>query len=128
MSPIYDFECAACGKTIEAIEDIETKAIECECGATALRIITASGVHLGNEDASGWVKSVLEVVDKDSSAPHVRDFLKDPTRRNYKRWMKGEGLRPLEPGERTKPPPTDTSRIHQKVWERHRKRKRIEIG
>jgi hypothetical protein len=86
-----------------------------------------SGVHLGNDDTQGWIKSVLEVVDKDSQAPHVQNFVKDPTRRNYKAWMKGEGIRPLESGESKKPKPYNLSKHGEKLFRRHQKRKRIEI-
>ena len=128
--PLYDFECGVCGEITESIEEYGTDFIECrQCGKLAKKIITMSGVHLGNEDAQGWIRSVTEVVDKDNPAPHVQEFIKNPTRRNYKRWMKGEGLRPLEPGERHKPPNEDRSAIRQReMWRRHQQRKRIEIG
>lgn len=54
---------------------------------------------MANEDAP-WIRSVLEVVDKDSTKPHVVAFRENPTRTNYNLWMKGEGLRPLENGEK----------------------------
>ena len=129
--PIYDYECAACGHVHERIEhmndQLSKKCPSCDL-VQAKRIISASGVWLGNDESAPWIKSVLEVVDKDSKAPHVQNFIKDPTRRNYRAWMKGEGLRHREPGEKSKPPPTKTDRLGQLLWQRHRKRKRIEIG
>ena len=126
--PIYDYECSKCGEVRERIAGLNDKRLKCpKCGGTANRIITASGHFCSNEDA-GWIKSVLEVVDTgpDASASDRR-FAKNPTRANYKRWMKDKGLRPLESGERTKPPATDTSSLEKKVMERHIKRNRIEI-
>ena len=128
--PIYDFECRKCGHIQEVFTSMSNcnRSVVCiQCGGRSKHIITMSGVHLGNEDAQGWVKSVLEVVDKDNKAPHVQNFIKDPTRKNYKAWMKGEGLRPLEPGERTKPKPRDYSKFGEKLFRRHQQRNRIEI-
>lgn len=87
-----------------------------------------SGVHTANENP-GWIASVLEVVDKDSKVPHVAEFRKNPTRSNYKEWMKKEGLRHLEPGEETyrKPQEPDMSKTHKEVWEKHRKRNTLEV-
>ena len=126
--PIYDYECHLCSYTWEVIEGTKERVRCCpSCGDRATRIISASGQYCANEDAD-WIKSVVEVVDKGDSATAMdRRFAKNPTRANYKRWMKSRGLRPYEPGERTKPPPPDDSAIRRKVLERHMARNRIEI-
>jgi len=122
-------ECSKCEHSFEVIAGIEERTTACpKCKGTAKRIISMSGIHTANED-SGWIKSVLEVVDKDSTEPHVVEFRKNPTRENYKRWMKKSGLRHLEPGEERNihPEPPDMSRVHKEVWEKHRKRNTLEV-
>lgn len=127
--PIYDYECKACGHVTEIIakaDEVEIFCSKCHIGI-ASRIISASGCYCGNQDA-GWLKTVREVVDKSETAtPADRQFLKDPSRANYKRWMKSRGLRPLEDNEQKKPDPVDMDPIHHKVALRHMKRKRIEV-
>ena len=36
---------------------------------------------IGNQDAD-WIKSVVDVVDKDDKSPHVQEFIRNPTRDN----------------------------------------------
>lgn len=127
--PIYDYACGDCERLmVDVIEKIDNTVIKCKfCGGKAVRIISITGQNCANQDAS-WLRSVLDVVNKDSKAPHVREFIKNPTRKNYQNWMKGEGLRPFEPGEKpSKPPPFDERRHHEQVWRKHRERKKIEI-
>ena len=99
--PIYDFECPSCGHISELYAHTDDKILPCdECGADANRLFSfGSRVNTSIEDAD-WIRSVTDIVDKDNPAPHVQAFLKNPTRTNWKNWMKGEGLRPFEPGER----------------------------
>ena len=127
--PLYDFECPKCGSIHEAIEPMDVKHRPCSapgCRGRAKKIISAGGVNCANEDAA-WIRSVREVVDKDGGV-HCQAFLKDPTRANYKAWMKGEGLRPLERGEeKSRPVPVDEGRLTRKVIERHRQRCTIEV-
>jgi putative FmdB family regulatory protein len=126
--PLYDFECQECGSIHEAIEPMDVKHRPCpvpDCRGRAKKIISASGVFCANDDAA-WIRSVREVVNKDGGA-HCQAFLKDPTRANWKAWMKGEGLRPFEPGERQRPEPIDEGLLAKKVLERHRKRCTIEV-
>jgi len=133
--PIYDRECQLCHHMAESIESVNeayiTRCPRCGKGGM-LRIISSSGQYTANQDAP-WIKSVLEVVDRKSPAPHVQEFLKHPTRSNYKQWMKKEGIRPADhsdagaPPVYRRPPDPDLSRIQKEVWEKHRERKRIEI-
>lgn len=130
--PLYDFECPSKHVT-ERVAHAKQKKIRCpKCGKTARRIISASGQYLGNQDAS-WLKSVLDVVDRENPAPHVQAFVKNPTRSNYKAWMKGEGIRPMDhteggaPPRAHKPEPVDMSRVHREVMERFRERNRVEV-
>ena len=126
--PLYDQECTECGYEFEVFAGMEEDVHPCEiCGAPSKRLITCGGIFVSNQDA-GWLKSVVDVVDKDSDKPHCVEFRKNPTRANYHRWMKGEGLRPLEPGEKLiRPDPPNEEKINKEVWEKHRKRMAIEI-
>lgn len=101
--PLYDYSCDTCMMTTESLEPIGTEYIECpHCGRTAQKILSFRSEPVWNEDAE-WIRSVLDVVDKSNNAPHVAEFRRYPTRENYRKWMAGEGIRPLESGEnRTK--------------------------
>jgi len=125
--PVYDYECQ-CGATTEAICGINTTEIKCRCGKTAKRIISMSGVHCGNTDDTTWARAAVEVMDKDSHNPIVRQFIKDPTKANLKKAMKAEGIRHMEPGERPiTRTPFDLNRHTEKVMERHMEKGRIEV-
>ena len=101
---LSDFECPKCGESFEQLcNSDETTGICLACGCEARRIISLGRVYMGNQDAT-WLKSVLDVVDKDNQAPHVQAFVKNPNRANYKAWMKGEGIRPADHTERGAPP------------------------
>lgn len=130
--PIYDYECGSCGSITERYAKIGDDIMPCEqCASDAYRIISVSSHYCSNEDAP-WIKSVLEVVDKDPTKPHCVEFRKNPTRSNWKNWMKGEGIRPAEnvgggPITPQKPKPPDMSEVHREVWDKYQKRNRIEI-
>ena len=105
---LKDYQCRECGEITEHF--IEGKSMPlwfyCPvCGGHADKILTISQTHPVDAD---WIGSVLEVVDKQSEAPHCKEFLRHPTRSNYNAWMDGEGLRPLETGERAMPKPDKT--------------------
>jgi hypothetical protein len=131
---LADFECLGCKKITEAIVPMGSVAVKCpDCGDDAKRIISfGRGPDAGRDDPA-WIKSVVDVVDKDSQKPHVKAFVRNPTRRNYHAWMKGEGLRPLE-NERGAPPvyrkpreAFDHNRVAAEVARRRQERNRIEI-
>lgn len=124
---LVDFECPECGHIFEEIVHQDRLLMPCpRCKIAAKRIITTGRVYSGNQDAD-WIKSVREVVDKDSGKPHCQEFLKNPTRANYEKWMKGERLRPFETNEPLKPPPVDTTKLQKEMLERQRQRNRIEV-
>lgn len=126
---LRDFECKQCGHIHEKIVESSTEFQVCpKCDDIAHKIITAGRVYLGNND-SDWVKSVLEVVDKDSNAPHTREFLKHPNRSNYKAWMKETGIRPFESGERPSksPDPATDPHITNELMKMRRERHRLEV-
>jgi hypothetical protein len=129
---IADFECKSGHITEHYVHHKQKKVVCPVCGKNATRIISVNGQYCANQDAP-WIKSVLDVVDKTSTKPHVRDFLKHPTRANYKAWMKGEGIRPADHREHgsaptfQKPPEPDIRVLGDKVYERFRDRNRIEV-
>ncbi len=128
---IADFECPS-GHITEHICHWKQKKVVCHCGKKARRIVTPSRAYLGNQNAP-WIKSVLEVVDKESQARHVQDFIKNPTRANYKAWMKGEGIKPLDHTEHGGPPvfhkpqEPDMSGMVKEMADKLRDRRRIEV-
>ena len=126
--PVYDYVCKSCNKEFEKIGTIqEASGTRCPaCGSCAGRIYRPSGTNMANQDAS-WIRSVVEVADYDSKAPHVREFIKNPTRETYKTWMKGEGLRHREPGEKAVKETLDIKRHTDLVMKRKKQRERIEL-
>lgn len=132
MPAIYDFECPSKHVTEHLVHWKQKKAKCPKCGKTAKRIISAAGQYAGNQDAP-WLKSVLDVVDKTNPAAHVQAFVKNPTRDNYRAWMKGEKIAPMDytehggPPTAKRPPEVDTAGIRREVLERYRDRNRIEV-
>ena len=127
--PVFDFECPKCGTITERIQPYNRKTIKCPgCGASAGKIITTSKVNTANEDAE-WIRSVREVVEKNSGKPHAEEFLKNPTRTNLKNWMDKEKLRHLEPGEgeRDRKPWKPDGEFTQKMMKRYQERNAINI-
>lgn len=99
--PLYDFRCESCGRTFEELGAADAPAPACPgCGGGTSRLVS---VGRGYRTDADWIASVTAVADKDSRAPHVRAFLAQPTRRTYREWMRGEGIRPLEDGEGERP-------------------------
>jgi len=123
--PLYDYQCKKCGHIFESIQPVSSDTIKCiSCEDKANRIITCSGAYMGNQDAT-WLKNVCDVVG-DSRAD--TEFKKNPTRLNYERMMKSNGIRPLEPGEKPINHNTvDTSSLQKKVLERHMERNSITL-
>jgi len=96
------------------------------CNGKAYKIISIPGSNLASESPD-WIKSITEVVQKDGGQ-HCQEFLKNPTRDNYKNWMNKEGVRHLEPGERTRPKPSPPEHIiTEKLLKKRMERRRIEI-
>lgn len=95
--PLYDYQCRACSHAFEDMAPVAGPDPVCpRCGGGVERLVSVGGGY--REDAD-WIASVLDVVDKEDGAAHVRAFAAEPNRTTYRAWMRGEGLRPLEPGE-----------------------------
>ncbi len=125
---IYDFECQKCDLIFEAFVNVNEMSLRCKkCGRPAKRIISISGSAWRNEDAP-WIRSCLEVVDKDSRKSHVVEFRKNPNRTNLKKWLKGEGLRHMHEGEKIpKREEVDLTAVNKEVWQAYRKRNALEV-
>jgi putative FmdB family regulatory protein len=117
--PLYDFECRECGRIFEAMAAIDARDGLCACGAAARRLVSVGSAYRADAD---WLESVTAVVEKGSDKAHVRAFLADPSRANYRRWMRGEGLRPMEAGE-FRPAPATAGGAGTEVWERFKTRR-----
>ncbi len=132
MAILADFECPKCKKVTEYFVDAQQKTVDCKCGGKAKKIISLPGVYVNNENPS-WLHSVLDVVDKTDMRPHVQEFVKHPTRENYKRWMKEEKIRPVDytvhgaPPTYEKPPMPDVDKIAHELHDRLRARQRLEL-
>lgn len=129
---LCDYECRS-GHITEHYVHHKQKKIDCPvCKKSAKRIISVNGQYTANQDAP-WLKSVLDVVDKTSTAPHVKEFLKHPTRENYKNWMKGENIKPMDYNvhgsapQFRKPPEPDVRALGDRIYQRHRERNAIEV-
>ena len=125
---LKDYECQECGNISEVfITGIAPKAGICpDCKGKTVKIVSMSQTSPVDP---GWLNSTLSVVDKHNPEPHCTEFLKHPTRANYKNWMKGEGLRHLETGE--KPPKIDKKarrkRVNKHLLEKHMERNAVAI-
>ena len=132
MPILADFECKKCKKIEEHYVGAQQKTVKCKCGGMAKKIITLPGVYVNYENPS-WMSSVLDVVDKEDKRPHVQEFIKFPTRENYKRWMKEEKIRPVDWTEHGAPPvfkkpdAPSIDKIANQLYNRLRSRQRLEI-
>lgn len=129
--PIYDYSCEKCG-VFERIAGINEARLPCDCGREASRIISVSGQYCGNESPT-WLRSTLEVVDKTNKAPHVQNFVRNPTRETYKAWMKGEKIKPADYTVKGGPPvyekpKRDIGKIADELYRRHKERKSLSIS
>lgn len=117
--PLYDFVCPACGATFEDMADsTETKRPCPICSQEATRRPSIGRAY--RVDAP-WLESVTRVVEKNSGKPHVEAFLANPNRTTYRAWMRGEGLRPQDPGEGRRAGP-DLAPVRRDVLERFQAR------
>ena len=130
--PIYDYKCIN-GHVFEDVRGFDDKTVDCpKCQETANRIISSSKVNCANDDAE-WIREAALVANRDGG-PHCQEFIKNPTRANWKKWMKGEGIRIVEDGEfeafdkeKGKREEERHERITKEVFLKHRARKRIEL-
>ena len=130
--PIYDYECKKCGLVSEHITKWNVVLnLGCTCGGDVRRIISVSGQYCGNESPT-WLRSTLNVVDKENRASHIQNFIKNPTRETYKAWMKGEKIKPADYTVKGGPPvyekpKRDIKKITDELYRRHRERNTLSL-
>jgi len=96
---IHDYSCQLCGEVTEQYVDSSNipKTTTCPiCKGQCDKVFLPSQTH--PVDAT-WVTKVVEIVDKTSTKPHVKEFVRHPTRANLKAYMQGEGLRHMDRAE-----------------------------
>ncbi|MHC4266790.1 MAG: hypothetical protein ACYSUK_12795 [Planctomycetota bacterium] len=98
----------------------ETETPSCDCGGKFQSIISASSQYCANEDAD-WLKSIPEVVDP-TTGRAAAECYKNPTRSNYKAWMKEAGIRPMEANEKMRPDPINMDKANDEVMRKHYER------
>ena len=132
MPVLVDFECKK-GHITEELCDAEMQEITCpKCRGKAKRIISV-GRQFVDDECPPWIRSVLDVVDKDSPKRHVQEFVKNPSRETYKKWMKGEGIRPADYTVHGAPPVfqnrpvVDMTAAHKEVFRKYQERHRLEV-
>jgi rubrerythrin len=125
---LHDHWCKFCGTSFEEFVNWDQRQVPCpNCGKPADRYYKSGCANTIPIDAA-WIKTLHEVVDKDSKEPHCTEFLKSPTRENYHNWMKGEGIRHMDPGEKLyRAPQFDETKHAERVMELRQTRERIEI-
>jgi putative FmdB family regulatory protein len=119
--PLYDFECRVCGRVFEALAAMDAGEGRCACGGSARRLV---GVGPAYRADAPWLETVATVVEKDSEKAHVRAFLAEPSRANHRRWMRGEGIRPLEAGE-CRRAASGAGDVRREVWDRFAARRAL---
>ena len=112
--PLYDYECSRCGYIEEFMADSDDFNVQCcpQCSHGMVRIVSLGRGNSMPVDCD-WIADAREVVNKNpkSQKPEDREFLKFPSRQNYKNWMKANGLRHLEPGEKAMPDKPDMNKF-----------------
>lgn len=100
MPVIHDYECLECGGTFEALVNPDDKSLkECpSCSGESRRVYLKASVP-NNDGAPGYILEAVSVANKDGGR-HCQEFIRNPTRATFKEWMKGEGLRKVERGEK----------------------------
>lgn len=115
--PLYDFACPDCGARFEDLAGLDEPVRPCpDCGRPAKRLLSVGAAYRAD---APWIESVTAVAEKDSGKPHVEAFLAAPSRDTYRNWMRGEGIRPQESGEKPRPR-SDTKALRREVMERFR--------
>jgi len=129
--PLYEYHCEFCNTDHEAFYKMADKPKTVECPECFGECTQKPCIGLIKGDEAGWLSDTRKVVDP-QGGPHCQQFLKDPTRSNYQKWMKGEGLRPMEPGEKSKKPTAEDQRQRRKeivggIMEQRRKENTVEV-
>lgn len=126
--PVYEYRCHTCGHVFDEVSSFSSRKTETPCPlcqGKAFYQFSVGGVDNASE-APAWLKDTIQVVDPEGGPVHT-EFIRNPTRENYHRWLNATGLRHKESGEPTRPAQYDTSKLRKEMVEAHIKRHRIEI-
>lgn len=133
---LFDFECPDHG-VFEEFCDRNFWFVDCpKCGKKSHKLLSIGRINCSNDDAPHIREAANVLLDKEtahlSDKPHVRALALRPTRSNLNAYLKAEGLRYAE-NERGGPPvykrpePVDTKAIAKDLYEKKRKRDRLEV-
>ena len=130
--PMYDMECRSCKIQHEVFTTPTDKIGFCpECGSLSDRVYLTIGNIKTSDDGGNHYREILDVVDKDGGS-HCQEFLKHPNRGNYNNWMKTEGIRHIEPGEKRISPADQRAKkrknVEARLVDNFKKREAISIG
>lgn len=126
--PLYSFRCK-CGYQFEEISTYADRpdTMPCpRCGKKARHVISVSTVD-NESECPAWIRSVTDVVDPTDGRVH-REFVSNPTRANYRKFMQETGLRHVDPGEKLKHDGADGQKLRRDMLELYQKRSTIYIG
>jgi len=130
---LYEYQCESCGSIIDVYSSINKRPefVLCpDCPGRANQTLAVAGVDTLKESPD-WVKTIPEVVEKDSGKAHCDNLIRDPTRKNLVIWLQKEGKRHIEPGEISSKPRqrtrADEERINHLCFERFQKRNAINL-
>ena len=129
--PLFDYSCPICGYKVELFTFNGVEFADCpNCCGEARKQFSFGQSAPFQEDAA-WISSVREVVSKDGDCAVDREFLKNPTRKNYREWMKFHKLIPVENVRGGPPtrqvPKADREKIVKYCVEKKRERERVEV-
>ena len=134
--PLYDFECPKHGK-YEDFCDSNISLHYCpKCGKRSHKLLSIGRINVSNEDAPHIRESANALIDKEtarfSDDPHTRALAEKPTRSNLNAYLKANKLRYAEneggaPPRYRPPAPVDTKALVNEVYQKKRKRDRLEV-
>src|ERR1051325_4255932 len=81
--PIYEYQCAKCGKTIEVIQKMSDKPLKKheQCGGTLTKLISAAGFQF---KGTGWYVTDYARKGKGDNAENAKENAKDSAKDNPK--------------------------------------------
>ena len=128
MIRLFDYSCTSCGITQEEYitSAITPEFLVCNsCGGNSKRIFSFGKVNSQSVDAP-WIKLTAKMADPKSTKPHIKEFIRHPTRANLNTYLKKENLRigdkaepnfpVIDHSDRDKKLKKDMIRLHQELY------------
>jgi hypothetical protein len=133
---LFDFECPEHG-IFEELIDRRFWLEKCpKCGKMCHKIISACKINVANDDAQHIRESANALIDKEtarfSEDPVTKALAEKPTRSNLNAYLKANKIRHVEneggaPPRYRKPPEPDKKVLIKELYEKKRKRDRLEV-